>query len=214
MNNNGYFAFGMLIAVSIVMGGVGMAGMLPASPASRNSILRETFTLVDANGTDTQATLKGKPSVIYFGYTYCPEFCPTTLTDLSRWIQKLGADANDLNYIFVTVDPERDTPKVLSEYLSSFNNRIHGYTGTPDQIAKVAKSYHVYYKRVPSSDGGYYLDHSAAIYLIGPDGRVEDIIPYKEDDDAAVAKLKRLAGRKAADSKRRPAAANCAPAKS
>jgi len=98
------------------------------------------FTLVDDTGaTVTEKTLAGKPYAIYFGYNFCPDVCPTTLLDLSRWIKKLGADADRLNYVFVTVDPERDTVQSLHTYLSSFDKRIRGYTGTPAEIAQIAR---------------------------------------------------------------------------
>jgi protein SCO1/2 len=149
------------------------------------------FTLVDDNDTPvTEKTLAGKPYVIYFGYTYCPEVCPTTLFDLSRWITALGPDANKLNYVFVTIDPERDTPKLMRTYLSSFDRRIRGFTGTPKQIAKTATEYRVYYKKIPTSDGSYVMDHSSVIYLIGPDGKFVSMITYQEKDDSALAKLR------------------------
>jgi protein SCO1/2 len=152
------------------------------------------FTLVDDTGaTVTEKTLAGKPYAIYFGYTFCPDVCPTTLFDLSRWIQKLGPDADKLNYVFVTVDPERDTAKAMHAYLSSFDKHIRGYTGTSAQIAQIAKAYRVYYKKVQTDDGGYTMDHSAIIYLMGPDNQFVTVIPYQEDDASAVAKLKNLA---------------------
>jgi protein SCO1/2 len=90
------------------------------------------FTLVDDTGAMvTEGTLAGKPYAMYFGYTFCPDACPTTLLDLSRWIQQLGPDADKLNYVFVTIDAERDTPKLEHEYLSSFDKHIRGFTGTP-----------------------------------------------------------------------------------
>ena len=126
------------------------------------------FTLVDDTGaTVTEKTLAGKPYAMYFGYTFCPDVCPTTLLDLSRWIKKLGPDADRLNYVFVTVDPERDTVQSMHAYLSSFDKHIRGYTGTPAEIAQIAKEYRVYYKKVPTDDGGYTMDHSAIIYLMG-----------------------------------------------
>ena len=151
------------------------------------------FTLVDDNGAPvTENTLAGKPSAMYFGYTFCPEVCPTTLLDLSRWIQKLGPDADKLNYVFVSIDPQRDTPKLMYAYLSSFDKHIRGFTGTPEQIAKIAQEYRVYYKRVPTDDGGYVMDHSAIIYLMGADGKLVSVIAYQEDDAAALAKLNKL----------------------
>lgn len=151
------------------------------------------FTLVDDSGAQvTEAALAGKPSVIYFGYTYCPDVCSTTLIDLSHWIQKLGPDADKLNYVFVTVDPQRDTWKVMHDYLSSFDKHIRGFTGTPDQIAKIAKEYRVYYKKVPTDDGDYVMDHSSVIYLMGPRGKFVGLIAYQENDDKAVGKLRNL----------------------
>jgi protein SCO1/2 len=152
------------------------------------------FTLVDDTGAKvTERTLAGKPYAMYFGYTFCPDVCPTTLFDLSRWIKKLGPEADKLNYVFVTVDPERDTVQTMHAYLSSFDKHIRGYTGTAAQIAQIAKAYRVYYKKIPSPDGGYTMDHSAIIYLMGPDNKFVTVIPYQEKDDEAIAKLKNLA---------------------
>ena len=152
------------------------------------------FTLVDDLGAPvTDKTLAGKPYVMYFGYTYCPEFCPTTLLDLSRWIARLGSDADKLNYVFVSIDPERDTPELMHTYLSSFDGHIRGFTGTPEQIAKIAKEYRVYYKKIPQSDGTYVMDHSTITYLMEADGTFDTIIAYQEDDASAIAKLKKLA---------------------
>ena len=151
------------------------------------------FTLTDETGsTVTEASLAGKPSVIYFGYTFCPEVCPTTLMDMSHWITKLGPDADKLNFVFVTIDPERDTAKVMHDYVASFDRHIRGFTGTPEQIADIARKYRVYYKRVPTDDGDYVMDHSAIIYLMDPKERFFSAIPYQEADDAALAKLHRL----------------------
>lgn len=152
------------------------------------------FTLVDDTGKPVNdKTLAGKPYAIYFGYTYCPEVCPTTLFDLTRWIKELGPDADKLNYVFVTVDPERDTPKLMHAYLASFDKRIRGFTGTPVQIAKIASDYRVYYKKVPMSDGSYVMDHSSMIYLMDAEEKFDTIIAYQEKDASAVAKLKSLA---------------------
>lgn len=151
------------------------------------------FALVDDTGkTVTEKTLAGKPYAMYFGYTFCPEVCPTTLFDLSRWIKDLGPEADKLNYVFVTVDPERDTVQLMHTYLSSFDKHIRGYTGTAEQTAKIAKEYRVYYKKIPTDDGSYVMDHSAMIYLMGPDDKFVSLIRYQEDDASALAKLRKL----------------------
>jgi protein SCO1/2 len=151
------------------------------------------FSLVDDTGaTVTEKTLAGKPYAMYFGYTFCPDVCPTTLLDLSRWIKKLGPKAEKLNYVFVSIDPERDTPTLLHTYLSSFDKHIRGFTGTPEQVAKIANEYRVYYKKVPTDDGSYTMDHSAIIYLMSSEEKFVTVIPYQEDDNSALAKLESL----------------------
>jgi protein SCO1/2 len=151
------------------------------------------FTLVDDAGAPvTDRTLAGKPYAMYFGYTYCPDVCPTTLLDLSRWIKMLGSDADKLNYVFVTIDPERDTPQLMHTYLSSFDRHIRGFTGTPEAIGQIAKEYRVYYKKIPADDGGYLMDHSSITYLMGSDDKYVGVIAYQEDDASALAKLKSL----------------------
>jgi protein SCO1 len=187
----GFFAFS-----AAALGTVYFVSFLGPTPrVATTTRLGGPFTLVDDTGaTVTDKTLAGKPYAMYFGYTFCPDVCPTTLLDLSRWIKKLGPDADKLNYVFVTVDPERDTVQSLHAYLSSFDKRIRGYTGTPAEVAQIAREYRVYYKKVPTDDGGYTMDHSAFIYLMGPEGNFVTVIPYKEDDAVAIAKLKNLTG--------------------
>jgi protein SCO1 len=182
----GFAAVALCIAYAVSFRG--------SSPGTAGAAIGGPFTLTDDTGAPvTEKTLAGKPYAMYFGYTFCPDVCPTTLFDLSRWIQKLGPDADKLNYVFVTVDPERDTPKLMHDYLSSFDKHIRGYTGTAAQIAQIAKEYRVYYKKVPTDDGGYTMDHSVIIYLMGPDDKFVTVIPYQEDDASALAKLKNLA---------------------
>jgi len=167
---------------------------LPVHGVAATTQIGGSFTLFDDTGaTVTEKTIAGKPYVMYFGYTFCPDVCPTTLLDLSRWIKKLGPDADRLNYVFMTVDPERDTVQSMHAYLSSFDKHIRGYTGMPAEIAQIVKEYRVYYQKVPTEDGGYTVDHSAVLYLIGPDGKLVTVIPYQEDDTSAIAKLKNLA---------------------
>jgi len=197
-----------LLAAAVMIGAIAVAAgatalwmglALRAQVQSGATKIGGPFTLVDDTGAQvSEADLKGKPTVMYFGYTFCPEVCPTTLTDLVQWMQMIGGDADRLNYVFVTVDPERDTPKVMHDYVSAFDPRIRGLTGTSEQIAKVTKEYGVYYKRIPTSDGGYVMDHSAVLYMMDPNVRFVGVIPYQEDTAKAVAKLKKLAAQSAA----------------
>jgi len=179
--------FGMVLCIALLAHSTGPGkDTIPAA-------IGGPFTFVDdTDAPITERALAGKPYTIYFGYTYCPEICPTTLLDLSRWIKELGTDGDKLNYVFVTVDAERDTPQLMHAYLSSFDKHIRGFTGTPDQIAKIARQYRVYYKKIPTKDGGYVMDHSSIIYLMGPNGKFGSVIAYQENDASAVAKLRNL----------------------
>ena len=183
---------GFAVAILAIVVGVNKVQSYRDTPAAQ---IGGPFALVDDSGASvTEATLAGKPSAIYFGYTYCPEVCPTTLLDLSRWIKKLGLDADKLNYVFVSIDPERDTPQLMHTYLTSFDKHIRGFTGTPEQVAKIAKEFRVYYKRIPTEDGGYVMDHTALIYLMRADGKFASMIAYQEKDASALAKLRDLVG--------------------
>lgn len=136
--------------------------------------------------------LAGSPFAVFFGFTHCPEVCPTTLSEISRVFEDLGDAAGGLTVLFITVDPERDTPEVLRDYVSSFSGRIVGLTGTPDEIAKVAKEYKAYYEKVPTSDGGYTMNHSAAIYLMDRDGKFHDAASYGADYAQVLGKFRSL----------------------
>jgi protein SCO1 len=196
-----------LLAAAVMVGAIAVAAgatalwmglALRAQVQSGATKIGGPFTPVYDTGVQvSEADLKGKSTVMYFGYTFCPEVCPTTLTDLVQWMQMIGRDADRLNYVFVTVDPERDTPKVMHDYVSAFDPRIRGLTGTSEQIAKVTKEYGVYYKRIQTSDGGYVMDHSAVLYMMDPNVRFVGVIPYQEDTAKAVAKLKKLAAQSA-----------------
>lgn len=132
------------------------------------------FTLTDQDGrTVTAQDLAGKPMLLYFGYTYCPDVCPTELANISQAMDILGTDADAVQPVFITVDPERDTAEVMKAYLGHFDDGFVGLTGTPEQIAAAAKAAKVYYAKVeqPDSDVGYLMDHSGFVYLLGPDGR-------------------------------------------
>jgi protein SCO1/2 len=136
------------------------------------------FTLVDQDGRPVdQRVLNGKWSIVFFGYTYCPDFCPTTLTTLGKAMDALGPKAKDTQVVFISVDPDRDTPAELKTYLASrvFPKNIIGLTGSPDQVAAAAKAYMVFYQK-QGIDKGYTVDHSTALYLMDPQGRFHGVI--------------------------------------
>jgi protein SCO1/2 len=136
------------------------------------------FNLVDQDGRAVdQRVLNGKWSIVFFGYTFCPDFCPTTLTTLGRTMTQLGPAAQRVQVVFITIDPDRDSPKELKTYLSSrvFPKNIIGLTGTPAQIAQEAKAYVVYYQK-DGTGPSYTVDHSTALYLMDPNGRFHGVI--------------------------------------
>lgn len=142
-------------------------------------------------GTFTEDTLKGGPSAVFFGFTHCPEVCPTTMGDIAGWQDEIGEQANALRVFFVTVDPERDTPEMLGEFVSWVPGVV-GVSGDPDEIKKAILAYRVYAAKVPLKDGGYTMDHSAFVMLFDDRGRFVKTIAYQEDFDSAVAKLRAL----------------------
>lgn len=132
----------------------------------------------------------GKPSLVFFGFTWCPDVCPMTLLNISDWLEDLGPVADRLAIYLLTVDPERDSPEVLADYLSNFDPRITGLTGTPDEIAHAAAAFDVTYRRVSREDGDYTVDHTAGVFVFGPDGRLSSIIDLHEDPQFAVPKIR------------------------
>lgn len=152
------------------------------------------FTLVDQKGAEiTEAAFRSQPTAVFFGFTHCPEICPTTLFELDGWLKKLGDEGKDIKVYFVSVDPERDTPEVLDAYVSNVSDRIVGITGTPESIAAMTKSFGIYSKKVPLEGSDYTMDHTASVLLLSNGGDFAGTIAYGENPDTALAKLKRLA---------------------
>jgi len=164
------------------------------APSAQNSIqMGGPFQLVDQNGRPvSDRDLLGKPTVMFFGFTYCPDVCPTTLADMTVWLKALGPDADKLNVVYVTIDPERDTPARLKSYLTAFDPRIRGLTGTPKAVAQAAHDYNVYYQKVALQGGEYTMDHSTLIYLMDASGHTAELVQYGTPNDQVVASLKRL----------------------
>ena len=165
----GAFVAGLVLCLAVVLLVTGREGM-PSMP--QVAAIGGPFSLTDQNGrTVTEKDLKGKPFLVFFGYTNCPDFCPTTMFEISEVLKKLGPAADRTRALFITVDPERDTQAALKDYLSSFDPHITALTGEPEAIAAVAKAYRAYYRKVPLKDGGYTMDHLVLVYLMDKDGR-------------------------------------------
>ena len=183
MNARKAFATGALLAITaLAVGGCHRAP--EAQPPLAGAALGGAFALVDQDGKAvTDKSFAGRYRAIYFGYSFCPDICPTTLQALMQGYHAFAAsdpgDARKLAPIFVTVDPERDTPAVLKTYVSAFGPELEGLTGSPAAIAAAAKEYGVYYKKEPTTKGagGYLMDHSSQAILFGPDGRPIALIP-------------------------------------
>lgn len=148
--------------------------------------------MVDQDGRlVSEADYKGKPHLVFFGFTHCPDICPTALFEISEVLRRLGPEAEKTGAIFVSVDPERDTPDKLKLYLSSFHPRISALTGTQAQVDAMTRAYRVFAKKVPLDGGGYTMDHSAIVYLMDKNGQFVAPFNLKRTPEAAAADLKR-----------------------
>ena len=152
------------------------------------------FALVDQKGAEiTEAAFRGQPSAVFFGFTHCPEVCPTTLFELDGWLKTLGEEGKDIRAYFVSVDPERDTPEIMNDYVGNVSDRIIGITGEPEKVHAMAKTFGIYSKKVELEGGDYTMDHTASVLLLNGDGDFAGTIAYGENPATAVEKLKRLA---------------------
>jgi protein SCO1 len=183
----GAFLCGLAVVFAVI---VYFGGRAPIGPAA--AAVGGPFRLEDQNGRAvTDQDMKGRPFLVFFGYTHCPDICPTTLFDMSQVLQKLGPDADRTGALFITVDPERDTPAVLKDYLSNFDPHLRGLTGDQSAVNAALKAYRVYAKKVPLEHGDYTMDHTAIVYLMDKDGRFVAPFNLKETPDAAAAELRK-----------------------
>jgi protein SCO1/2 len=165
-------------------------GVSPIGPAI--AAVGGPFHLEDQNGTPvTDADMRGRPFLVFFGFTHCPDICPTTLFDMSQVMKALGPDANKIGALFITVDPQRDTPAVIKDYLSNFDPHLRGLTGDQASIDAAVKAYRVYAKKVPLENGDYTMDHTAIVYLMDKDGHFVAPFSTKGTPDAEAAELRR-----------------------
>jgi protein SCO1/2 len=172
--------------------GIGASYVLNNKQVTQTLSVGGPFKLIGTDGQEvTESALKGKYSLFFFGFTFCPDACPTALNTFSLVLGKLGPDADKVQPVFVSIDPARDTPAVLKDYLSSFDPRIMGLTGTPEAIAETAKSFRVYYAK--QGEGEFYLmDHSTAIIVMNPDYEYAGVLAGNMQPDEMVVRLKEI----------------------
>ncbi|HEY0329031.1 MAG TPA: SCO family protein [Rhodopseudomonas sp.] len=183
----GAFAGSLVVGLLVVLW---LAGGLRGVTAP--STVGGPFQLTDQSGqTVTEQSLKGKPTLIFFGFTHCPDVCPTSLFEISEVLRAMGKDADRVNAYFVSVDPGRDTQAAMKEYLSSFDPHLKGLTGDDAAVAKVISGFRVYARKVPLKDGDYTMDHTALIYLMDRDGKFVAPFNLKRKPEEAAADLKR-----------------------
>lgn len=188
-----------LVVGATLAGFTAMVGGAPPRQAGTASLsvadIGGPFTLTDTSGQPfTEKNLTGRPAAIFFGFTFCPDICPTTLYELTGLMTELGPQADAIDFVFVSVDWERDGPREVSRYLQAFDSRIIGLSGTQAQIEAAADAFRVHVRRVPLDDGGYTIDHTASVLLMGPDGRFTGTLDFDEPQETRLAKLRRLAG--------------------
>ncbi len=182
------FVTGLVVFTGVFLYASGNFG----GAGSGASAIGGPFNLIDQNGEPiTDADIKGRPFLVFFGYTHCPDICPTTLFDVSEVMHALGKDADRTGALFITVDPERDTPAVMKNYLSSFDPHLRGATGDNAAVDAAEKAYRVYAKKVHTENGDYSMDHTALIYLMDKQGRFVAPFSLKRRPEDAAAELRR-----------------------
>ena len=188
----GSFRIVLWIAAFLASATASMGVILLANERPRTVAIGGPFELIDQDGrTVTEQALLGRPSLVFFGYTHCPDVCPATMYDISQIMRALGPDADRARAVFITVDPERDTQPVLKDYMSSFDPHITGLTGDLDAITTVAKEYRVYFRKVATEGNDYGMDHTAITYLMDKEGRFVAPFSLKRTTEEAAADLRR-----------------------
>lgn len=187
-----------LLKISAICAALALSGCTPSTPTFQNTDITgadfgKNFTLTDHTGkTRSLSDYQGKVVLIFFGFTQCPDVCPTTLAELSEVMKKLGSGADRVQVLFITVDPERDTQTVLGQYVPAFDPRFVGLTGSVEQITAVAKDFKAFYQKVPTPNGSYTVDHFSGMYAFDATGRIRLFIRYRAPMDSVVADVKTL----------------------
>ncbi len=180
-------ATGWVLIVGAFLAGLAVAWLLVSPPgagtggaAADRPRIEGDFTLLDAGGQAVRWTaINRRLQLVFFGFTHCPEACPTTLTSAALALEQLGAGADALPVVLISVDPERDSPQIMGEYVANFGPRVVGYTGDAAGIAAAAAAFHVFYEKLPPmDDGGYMVNHTATLFLLGTGDEILALIPY------------------------------------
>jgi len=178
--------------LGLCLGAIFVATGLAPGPVAGTAAIGGPFHLVDQNGKPfTDRDMQGKPYLVFFGYTHCPDVCPTTLFEMSQLFRKLGPQADRIGALFITVDPARDTTAVLKEYMTSFDPHLRGLTGDPKAVDAAIRDYRVYAKKVPLEGGNYEMDHTAIVYLMDKDGHFVAPFDMRRSADAEAAQLQK-----------------------
>ncbi|MDX2274338.1 MAG: SCO family protein [Hyphomonadaceae bacterium] len=184
----------MLATIALLVG----ARLQTAASASNEAFAQlglgadDVVLISSARQTVRWGDLQGAPRAIFFGFTHCPEVCPTTMADLSGAMERVGTDAQALKVQFITLDPARDEPDILCDYLASFGPQFEGYSGDAAEIARLARAFQVAYERTDTLGGGYTLDHTALVFLVDRRGRVVDLVGYQSPPDRMDAQIRRF----------------------
>ena len=185
----GAFLCGLVLVFGAI---IHISGRSPSAIGPAIAAVGGPFHLEDQNGQPvSDEDMKGRPFLVFFGFAHCPDVCPTTLLEMSEVVRQLGKDADRIGALFITVDPERDTPAALKDYLSSFDPHLRGLTGDPAAVNATIKAYRVYAKKVPLEGGDYTMDHTAVVYLMDKDGHFVAPFNLKRTPEAAAAELRR-----------------------
>ncbi|MGE0231963.1 MAG: SCO family protein [Flavobacteriaceae bacterium] len=183
----------VLLVIGVLALGISWYSVVNAPENAPASSIQGNFSLTDDTGKRvTEADFAGRPHLVFFGFTHCPDVCPTTLYELSAIFEELGDDADKLDVLFISVDPERDTPESMADYVGSFGPQFTGLTGTKEEIDAVARNFKVYYRKVPLEGGDYTIDHTAVVYMFNRKG--EFVAPFnaKRPPEEAAAELRKL----------------------
>jgi protein SCO1/2 len=185
--------FRIVLWTLVVVAAIGATALFFTRPQVVNGPGGGQFALVDQRGAPAdQSLFVGQPSLLFFGYTHCPDVCPTTMGEMQGWFAALGDEARTLQGVFVTVDPARDTPELLGDYVSFVSDRIVALSGPQAEIDKVVRDWGAVAEKVPAEDGNYLMNHTASVFMVDSKGQFFGTIAYGEATDTALEKIRRL----------------------